>query len=658
MANGAKVAKYSPGFLTTVSSTGTSSVVITPTEIGGAWYALALVTSHETPYANHNTEITISAVSAGSSAKSETPLPNLPTPVVLVHGLWGNWNSLISTRAYLLDAEASDSFSYAITPICYSVYLAFDASNDALPGHGSGCEVTSAQALDKYLTTLYAQLDADHYVGGRVDAVVHSMGGLVARHFTAVSGYESVRNRMLGVFRNVVTLDTPETGSALATYLDDTAYNRSFQGSILSDEYLLWVSFCGSTSTTIETCFDDNGLPLSYPGKPLNTGAVYSLIPGGTSVTLAPSPDAFNTSYGKWYAVASNFKDGDQPPALLRDVLNTVIAATYPSSQTPPTVDSILGTPDSDVVVTLASQTSTAVAAQTKEFKDLEHTPAPLSSADATILGFGGDTNNSVVDSANVNAQVAYWLGLQSSATPAEEENAKIARPTRQVAARFPAPGRLSVSVPAQAAGLGQPVEITLKVSRPKVAEVAIDQLDPVTGATLGNLESGKAVASGRAEIVNEEAGAITISLTPLQTGTITLKASVLFADGGLAHTEFKLTVAPSARGLNHFELNNGFKVIALVLDDNEQDRQAYLFPSVQYDRLQYPIYLDNSESLHLSVDQPEDDPVIRVDSNGLVHALRPGSATITGDFDGVTDSVRIDVYSQQDAPAGYRSDN
>lgn len=665
--NGAKVAAYNADFLSTVSA-GAATAAVSPVSVSGSFYALALVMIGTAPDADHGTGITVTATQKNTTKFTETAsLLTVPTPVVLVHGLWGGLTSLASTEGYLKTTPAFTSDRSLVTPICYSIYLAFDAAADTLPGHGTGCESTSAQALDAYLSTsLYKQLDTDHYVGGRVDAVVHSMGGLVARHFASTSEYKSVRNRMLGAFRNVVTLDTPETGSALATYLDTVAYNRTFQGSLASTEYLLWANFCGSTSTTIETCFDANGLPLSYPGQPLSTGAVASLIPGGHSIASAPAADVFNTTHGKWYAIASDFKDGDQPASLLRDILNTVIAATYSSQQTAPTVTSILGTPNSDVIVTVASQESTATADQIKEFKDLEHTAAP---SEGELL-FPDDSNNAVVDSAQVNGQVAYWLGLQTSPAPAvaraeeaglsgeststDRENAGSRREAKPA---FAAPERLSAATPEQPVGLGQPLRIPLRIKGPSVVSIAADQIDPGTGMDLRNESGGLPVGGGRAKVVSGEPGAETIEIIPLKIGSIKLRISALFADGGLAQQEYRINVIPSAQGLRQFDLNRGFKALALVLEDREEDRQTFLFPRVQYDGIDYPIYLSDSEQLKLAVDQPEDDPVIRVDSNGLVHALRPGTAVITGDFDGVRDSIRVDVYSQEDAPAGYRRD-
>jgi len=657
--NGAKLARYNADFLTAVSGTETASLTVTPTKIGAAFYALALLTTGTPPDAEHGANVTVSAKSAGASTKASASVLPIPTPVVLVHGLWGNLVSLASTADYLKTTPAFNTYRNLVTPICYSDYLGFDAAADTLPHHGIACEVTSAEAFHNYLAqTLYAELDSGHFVGGRVDVVAHSMGGLAARHYADTAGYKSVRNRDLGAFRRVVTLDTPETGSGLASYLDDVAYNRTRKvTNLFSAPYLAWTAVCGMSSTiTVEQCFDKSGLPLSYPGTPLSTGAVYSLIPSGKSIANAPPAGIFNTAHGKWYAIASDYKKGDQPPALLRDTLNAVIAATYSSS--PPTVDSILGAPENDVVVTVSSQTSTAVAAQTKQFSGLQHTPAP---GEASLL-FGSDSNASVTDSAAVNGQVAYWLGLQTAPAPAAGARGAEAEPESEgeegqprIGARFLASERLSAAVPEQTLGLGQAVRIPLRLAGPGVVDIAVDQVDPGTGQSLRNEVKGARAGSGRAKIVSQGAGAATMEVVPLALGSVRLRVSVLFADGGLAEGDYALNVVPSAKGLTHFDLNRGFKNLVLVLEDREEDRQAYLFPQVQYGSLEFPIYLNSSERLSLTADQPEDDPVVRIDSDGLIHALRSGTVVVTGDFAGIRDSIKVTVYEPEEAPAGYR---
>lgn len=665
VSNGATVAAYTPAFLTSVAAPGAARVVVTPTKISGAYYALALVISGTAPDVEHGADTVVTAASAGGVGKKTFSLLTLPTPIVLIHGLWGDQTSLASPESYLQATVGFKPYKFLVTPICYSLYLNFDAAADTLPGHGTGCEMTSAQALDRYFsTTLYKQLDTDHYVGGRVDAVVHSMGGLVVRHYAKASHFKSVRNRMLGAFRNVVTLDTPETGSALATYLDDVAYNRTLKATNqLGNPYQIWTFICGSDpKTTLEACLDSNGFPLAYQGKPLSTGAVASLIPSSASLKAAPKPTIFNTSYGKWYAIASDWKDTDKPPSLIRAILDDLVAATYSPSQTAPTLSSILGTEDNDVIVTVASQTASAPSAQVVTFKDLGHTGLPGS---VSIQPY---SNNKVTAWPAVNAQVAKWLGLQASTTPAvaewpgatriEEPETNPQGPAGRIGALFAAPQRLSIQAPENAVGLAQPALIPLHLQGSRVTEISAEQFSPVTGQSLSNESTFGPVGSGHPRIVSQEGGEATIEVTPLALGPVSLRVTARFADGGFARQQVLLNVVPSQRSLSGFALHNGFHSLALVLTDRDEDREFSLSPVAEFETLRYPLHLASVAQLELTVDQPEDDPVIRVDSNGLVHALRPGAATITADFDGIQDSVTVDVYPPETAPAGYRRDH
>jgi hypothetical protein len=316
--------------------------------------------------------------------------------------------------------------------------------------------------------------------------------------------------------------------------------------------------------------------------------------------------------------------------------------------------------------VTVASQTATAPAAQTRQFKDLEHTPGP----GLGFILFPFDSNDSVVDSAAVNGTAAYWLGLQTT-QPADVEDESLPEETYAeslgevhpserefqdgVGARFLAQERLAIGTPERAVGLGQPVEITLNHSAGQIVDLAVDQTSVASHAGLRNRSAGEQVGSGRAKIVSEEGGITAIEVVPLKTGIVDLAIGAVFADGGFAVQHAQLNVAPSATGVRRFDLNGGFRVLALVLEDREEDSQASLYPEVQYESLRDPIRLETAESLNLTVEQPENDPVVRVDANGVVHAIRPGRAVIHGEFDGLKDSVTVDVYTKESAPAGYR---
>lgn len=236
--NGATVIPYDPSLLTDSIYGDNASVPILPIQQGGAFYAIGLVRSGTSGFGSRTT------VSVGGQSQG---ILTVSPPVVLVHGLWGDQSSLAYLGNYLTTQTPQFGlFPYLNQAICYSQFLAFDATSDVLPGSGTGCEVTSTAALDSYLQTLYASLDGQRFVGGSVELVGHSMGGLVARHYSTTGNYNSIHNRMQGAFRQIITIDTPESGSDLATWLDTVGYNRTLQIGITDNPnaYLLWAAVC------------------------------------------------------------------------------------------------------------------------------------------------------------------------------------------------------------------------------------------------------------------------------------------------------------------------------------------------------------------------------------------------------------------------------
>lgn len=139
----------------------------------------------------------------------------------------------------------------------------------------------------------------------------------------------------------------------------------------------------------------------------------------------------------------------------------------------------------------------------------------------------------------------------------------------------------------------------------------------------------------------------------PQQLGPIELTLSAHYADGGYATQTYHLNVIPAATNVSRFLLNSAPR-IPLVLDGVAQDQTYWLAPRINYKTLQFPIYLANSKQLTFRVEQSGGASVVKVDPDGMIHALNPGTATITGNFDGVVNSVVVTVYPKNRAPAGY----
>jgi hypothetical protein len=416
-------------------------------------------------------------------------------------------------------------------------------------------------------------------------------------------------------------------------------------------------------------------MPLAYPGKAITEGAVYSLIPdtlnptGDQQFARLPDPNITNST---WYAIASNAHARGSAPPILEAFLNTFFSAMYPKSQVSPPIPTVQSmflegehTTDDDVIVTVASQTYHAIPGQTRTFPGLAHAPLPGLGPAIKFLYPYSCTYDNVTHSAAVNQQVACWLGYQFNCPSvltadivAQTDNSLSQSTESQSTGAlegknlFAANERLTATMPDHAVELAQPVQIPLNLTDGNVASITVNQHSAERSFT--NQSASVAVGEGEAKVVQDDGLIKTVEVTPLQVGTVDVEVQVLFADGGISHQSYQLNVVPSSKGVRKFYLNQGFPALPIVLEDKDEDRQAWLSPEVYYDQLDYPIYLTDSTQIKFTVEQPGD-PIISVDSNGLVHGLRPGRATITGDFDGVQDSVVVDVYTKEEAPVGYR---
>lgn len=217
----------------------------------------------------------------------------------------------------------------------------------------------------------------------------------------------------------------------------------------------------------------------------------------------------------------------------------------------------------------------------------------------------------------------------------------------------FAADERVNVAIPRTPIELAQAIDIQITFTQLDLVSLWVAQHDETY--TFDNQSKGITVGSGDAKIVRDEGLTKTIEFIPLQTGVVNVDVVALFTDGGMSHKTYQLNVAACSKGLKKFYLNHGSNVLALVLEDKDEDKQRWLEPEVYYTQLDYPIYLSSSSQIKFTVEQPEGDPVVRLDNNGMVHALRAGDAKIFADFDGIKDSVVVTVYTKESAPPGYR---
>lgn len=719
---GITFATYNNSFLNTAPASGvetcstdTSGCTVTTTTENGVTYSFVLVhappQTTTVPYGNETASVN-AAVSDTNSSTEELSLG--PTPVVFLHGLWGNASSLSSVSTTLAGQQAwqyGNSRYPALNTPCYSLYLPFDATSDTLSGSGTGCEFTSQAALTNQINTIQSKLDSLGFVGGRVDLVVHSMGGLAARNYSKLSTYKTTRSLMKGLFRSVVTIDTPENGSALAPFLlqnnvaggtcSTSATGPCFvlPPSVLPSDIpgLLWLAACHSPTTTLAACLAGKGNPLGPPGTgpggfnnsecpgsgAANTpsvgapscGAVASLTPGGQNISALPAPAIPGAT---WTAIGADWQDTPTATSsILRSSLNTLLAALSISNP-PPTLSGVLSSIDNDVIVTESSQFYNDAGMGYAQFPNLAHSSAGslmnlisqyssfsnanvtqfpgvancvasvLMASPATVcLGYGassaaaGTGSESMPDEPGVFDAEAIQQPQTVFGETAEERTEQLSHPQTY------APRRLAVETPRGDVPLGSALTLPLTFSEGRVVDMYVKQADKN-----GVIEQASNLP---VKIVQDEGLKKSIEIVPAQLGPLTVEVGAIYLDNAWAVQTIQLNVVPSAKGLKKFSLDGGSDVDTLVLEDDEKDRQLWLRPEVIYEQLPNPVFLNDSTQIKLSIEQNEGNPVIRVENNGLVHALSEGNAVIVGDFDGVIEKLKITVYSKDDAPAGYR---
>jgi pimeloyl-ACP methyl ester carboxylesterase len=690
--NGASLAPWDPTFLNTAPAAASTSgpgaaglgvlTLVVPKEklisVGSDFYALALVQAG-TPSTSSMGAGTTTVAAAGAEATAHVfTVATLPPPVVLIHGLWGDLASLKSTTAYLKNFGTNPN----VLPICYSPNFKFDAVYDPLQSTQE-CENTSTEQLNAKLLQIYNSLDSAGYVGGRVDIVAHSMGGLVARLYSANPAYESIRNRNQGAFHTIVTLDTPEAGSQLASFLllpdssgiifaDKTVGTRNPNDT--NPRFSPWWQLCGrDTSKTFSECLVRRFLPIAAPGFDYCTGAIWSLIPPGAYVTpphsayacTPPGSDianlpAPNIPNATWYAIGSDFVDNGQQVAgpITRIFLDSIVAGTYPESQTPDTLSGILGTPDNDVIVSLDSQLFGSLPAQRSVFENLAHSPLnayPNFTAE-WILGAPKGTFSiaTVTDCADVNAQIAAWLGYAPQRATRTGCTAAAATQAQSLRASSEVLPMLDVTGGVQAAELGKQVRISLSRFTKPIKSVEIVQSS--RGKTLSNRRPNDEDFGGRgAAVLVENEGSRSVAMVPLQVGLVEVTLNVVYQDGTSAKQSFPVNVSMPDGGLTKFTINSGMTTLAIVLNKDHYGAPVWLHPEVYSDQMKYPISLVGSNKVNFTVDQDLEDPIVSVDPNGLVHGVRAGQAVIVGHFGRLVNSITVTVYPEDSPPAGYK---
>lgn len=617
---------YATNFLTEAPQAGAQSLVVSSgsfIEVNGTYYVPALLQGPLGGYTSENA-ITVNAAQSSSSTNADIAL--VAPPLVLVHGLWGDKSSLEQMEEYVDSVVPWKSQSQLVVPVCYSLYLAFDATSDPYSGKDP-CEVTSDSALQTEIDSLMAELDSEHIVGGRVDVAAHSMGGLVARNYASQSDYTSLRNRKQGQFHAVVTLDTPEIGSLLANYLVQHKGNRR-RAPEWTPPGFIWSEVCGSSD--VETCFNANGYPLTHPGAAIKSGAVYSLEPGSPSLTN-PALVGPNIPNSIWRAVSAT-KPGNSALAF---GLDTLISALYsnPYGSSVPTVDSLLKNKPNDAIVTVASQTQSAGSNQFYTFPNLSHTS--LVSSILTWLTGDNLNDNSVTDdpSGKVETLAACWLSSSgaNSCLPQKMEN--LPSETTEAQPVLKPVDRIDIQAPTSVT-LGTSFDVAVHVR----AEGPMPKFSVYQRGEVGHTRLEPAPVS------RTQGSVAFVRVTPKVLGPVTLGIGAAFSDGGVSARQSDVYVVPPKAPPLAFRADD-LPTLVMTLGLGSQTAMAH--PFVVYPAPVGRIEL-NPGFVRWTLVSQKGAPVVAMDKSGFIRALRAGTASAEARFGASVARLHILVRARQ----------
>ena len=421
-----------------------------------------------------------------------------------------------------------------------------------------------------------------------------------------------------------MTINTPEQGSALATFLLNNA-STTFSSAAGKRPKQVKAAACPA-STTVADCFATQGENLAPVGQPISAGAVYSLQPGSPNIAGLP---AANIANAPWRALASTVSQNDtlgmiRPNALVF-ALDNLIAATCPGpsycltrQDKPPAVGKILQTAENDGIVTVASQTYTA--SDISMLTDLAHTTGPAPSGWKKYLL----VYDSVLSSSSVDSQVASWLTNSQSQTPRRSVDGERSVPVGlwpgfdTAHAWRDLPARLGSVVPSRLA-MGTPFRLPVLSPANRISSVEVSEHD----------RFGTLLKTFQAPLESEADGRLFVAITPLSQGIVDFNVVAIFNDYVSSQRFFTAQVSPPDRApagfwvdhLTH-QFQNGMKIRMHVGETSQLQPEA-AFATVP----DQTMWLRAGVTFRIADDS--DHGVATVNPQGMLTALKPGFSTV-----------------------------
>lgn len=136
------------------------------------------------------------------------PIEIYRAPVIMVHGLWGDYMSFLDMKNYL-DASG---------------YYPFGSINQSLLILNADYSATNANyfydnrnVVPSNINTILNIARTQNFSAGKVDVIGHSMGGLLSRYYLQSPAYQQKKD-----IHKLITINTPHSGSQFGNLLTNT----------------------------------------------------------------------------------------------------------------------------------------------------------------------------------------------------------------------------------------------------------------------------------------------------------------------------------------------------------------------------------------------------------------------------------------------------
>jgi len=204
------------------------------------------------------------------------------------------------------------------------------------------------------------------------------------------------------------------------------------------------------------------------------------------------------------------------------------------------------------------------------------------------------------------------------------------------------APERMIIAAPSDPVPVGAPLQIQITLAPGKLAL-------PIMVVQQDASRMGIAPDDQMFRILAQEENERTIEVVPAQLGKVTLEFTTTYQDNAYVYKTITINVVPTAKELKKFSLGVP-PTFPLALEGGEPNLRALkLWPQLTYEGLKDTIRLSDVSAIPLSIDQPEDDPIIRLDEKtGVVYPVRVGKVTIVGNIGGIKATVEITVFATE----------